>query len=90
MGYPGQGPLLRSVEKSLRSPEHQRLVALLRQLREEAGLRQVEVAERLGRPQSFVSKYETGERRLDLVELGYVCRALGTTLGELVRRFEAK
>ncbi len=76
------------MEKSLRSPEHQRLVALLRQLREEAGFRQVEVAERLGRPQSFVSKYEAGERRLDLIELRFVCEALGTTLRELVRRFE--
>ena len=39
-------------------------------------------------PQSFVSKYESGERRLDLVEMDQVCRAIGIDLGEFVRRFE--
>jgi transcriptional regulator with XRE-family HTH domain len=41
----------------------------LREARKEAGLTQVEVARRLGRSQSFVTKSETGERRLDVVEL---------------------
>jgi len=41
-------------------------------------------------PQSFVSKYETGERRLDVIELRAVCEALGTTLSTFVKRFEAK
>lgn len=41
----------------------------LRQARKDAGLTQVEVARRLGRSQSFVTKAETGERRLDVVEL---------------------
>jgi transcriptional regulator with XRE-family HTH domain len=52
------------------------------------GLRQVDLAKRLGEPQSFVSKYESGQRRLDLVELLQVCHALGISLVELVRRFE--
>jgi transcriptional regulator with XRE-family HTH domain len=54
----------------------------------EAGLRQAQVAKRLGKPQSFVSKYESGERRLDLLELRQVCRALRVSLTEFVRRFE--
>jgi len=62
-------------------------VQLLRQLREEAGLRQTELAGLLGRPQSFVSKYESGERRLDLVELRDICRALGADLVEVVRQW---
>lgn len=66
----------------------ERLQALLRELRLEAGLRQVELAERLCRPQSFVSKYESGQRRLDLVELGQLCQAVGISLAEFVRRFE--
>jgi transcriptional regulator with XRE-family HTH domain len=49
-------------------------------LRREAGLTQVQVAERLDVPQSFVSKYESGERRLDAIELLHVVRALDSTL----------
>lgn len=44
--------------------------------RHAAGLTQSEVAERLSRPQSFVSKLEQGERRLDVIEFIHVCRAL--------------
>jgi transcriptional regulator with XRE-family HTH domain len=64
------------------------LLELLRKVRIDRGLRQQELAERLGRPQSFVSKYESGERRLDLVELKFVCQALGVSLCDFVRRFE--
>jgi transcriptional regulator with XRE-family HTH domain len=74
--------------KSLSSSEGEKLAALLRNVRSEAGLTQAEVAERLGLPQSFVSKYESGERRLDLIELRLICKALGVALGEFVRRFE--
>ena len=44
--------------------------------RRRKGLTQAKVAELLGRPQSFVSKYETGERRLDVAEFLEVCHAL--------------
>lgn len=77
------------MNKSIHTPEHGRLVALLRQLREQAGLRQEELAERLGVNQTWVSKYEVGERRLDLVQLRCVCRALGVSVGEVVNRWEA-
>ncbi|MEA2901396.1 MAG: hypothetical protein QOH36_1283 [Actinomycetota bacterium] len=73
------------VARTIHTPEHRRLVKLLRELREAAGLRQVELANRLGRNQSFVSKYESGERRLDLVELRAICEALDTNIVELVR-----
>lgn len=72
-------------------PGHrEKLQALLREIRREAGLRQIDVAERLHEHQSFVSKYESGERRLDLIELREVCQVLGIRLGDLVRRFEDK
>ena len=64
------------------------LLELLRQVRVEAGLRQVDLAKKLRQPQSFVSKYESGERRLDLLELHQVCNAVGTSLEEFVKRFE--
>ncbi|WP_100485559.1 helix-turn-helix domain-containing protein [Mycobacteroides abscessus] len=76
------------MDKSIVSVEYQRLCALLRQMRGEAGLTQVQMAERLDVPQSFVSKYESGERRLDVVELGHVARAMGSTLGAVVERLE--
>jgi len=76
------------VRKSIYSREQGALRQALRSLRNEAGLRQVDLAAKLGQPQSFVSKYENGERRLDLVELRAICLALGTTLAKLISRFE--
>jgi transcriptional regulator with XRE-family HTH domain len=64
------------------------LLALLRQVRLDAGLRQTDVAKKLGKPQSFVSNYESGERRLDLLELQAVCEVVGIKVGDFVRRFE--
>lgn len=63
--------------RSRRSPRHQMLQALLMKGRVAAGLTQVELAARLQRPQSFVSKYEGGERRLDVVEFVEVTQAIG-------------
>ncbi|NKS61883.1 helix-turn-helix domain-containing protein [Rhodococcus hoagii] len=76
------------MEKSIHSAEYQQLCALLRQLRLDAGLTQVEVARRLGEPQSFVSKYESGERRLDIIELRRVAVALGTGLRSIAESIE--
>ena len=64
------------------------LLSLLRQLRIEAGLRQVDMARALGKPQAFISYYESGARRLDLLELRDVCKVLGIPLLDFVRRFE--
>jgi transcriptional regulator with XRE-family HTH domain len=65
----------------------QRLASLLREVRIEAGLTQTAVAESIGQTQSYVSKYEQGEQRLDLLELEAVCNAVGIQLTEFVRRF---
>ena len=64
------------------------LLSLLRQLRVQAGLRQVDMARALGKPQAFVSYYESGARRLDLLELRQVCKVLGVPLLDFVRKFE--
>ena len=63
--------------RSLFSEPYGELLRMLVKARQEAGLRQVDLAERLGKPQSFVSKMERGERRLDVVELIVVARAIG-------------
>jgi len=76
------------MEKSLYSRRLEDLSRLLRETREAAGLRQADVAEKLRKPQPFVSRYEAGQRRLDLVELEEVCRVLGVRLSEFVKKFE--
>jgi transcriptional regulator with XRE-family HTH domain len=78
------------VAKSLYRTENLELAALLRQLREEAGLVQTAFGERLGRGQTYVSNVELGIRRLDLVELRDYCAALGIGLPELIDRWEAR
>lgn len=60
-------------------PRYKALEAALTNARTSAGLTQADVAGRLGKPQSFVSKYGNGERRLDLVELLDVCAVLGAS-----------
>ena len=75
------------MDKSIYSDRQSRLRELLREIRIEAGLRQVDLAECLGQPQSFVSKYEAGERRLDIVELEQVCKACGISLPDFISRF---
>lgn len=74
--------------KSIYSREQEVLQALLRQVRLDANLRQEQLAAKLKRPQSFVSKYESGERRLDLVEIREICKALGVPLSKFVVKFE--
>ena len=78
------------MRRSIGTAEHKRLLALLRQIRLDAGLRQVDVAKRLKQPQAYVSRYETGERRLDLLELRAVCAAVGIKLKDFVTEFEKR
>jgi transcriptional regulator with XRE-family HTH domain len=73
---------------TIHTEEHRELVKMLREVRLSAGLTQTELSERLGRPQSFISKLEGGERRIDLVELRWLCRELGQDVTQLVRDWE--
>lgn len=66
----------RGLTKSLHLPEHRALCDLLVATRRRAGLTQQAVAKQLKRPQSFVAKYEGGERRLDIIEFIEVSKAL--------------
>jgi transcriptional regulator with XRE-family HTH domain len=77
----------RSMQKSLKSAEYGRLIELLVAVRHEAGIRQQALAKKLGRPQSFIAKYEGGERRLDVVEFIAIARALGADPLKLFRDF---
>jgi len=89
LGYVTRFPIFFStMEKSIYTSQQKRLQELLHQLRQQAGLRQIDLAKRLGVPQSFVSKYESGERRLDILELRAVCASLGISLQKFARRLE--
>lgn len=76
--------------KSIHTRGHVQLAKLLRELRQEAGLTQADIGKHVRRPQSWVSKYEAGEQRLDLVELRTLCREFGISLGTLVSRWEER
>jgi transcriptional regulator with XRE-family HTH domain len=76
------------VEKSLYTADYQTFLKLLYQLRIEKGLRQIDLAQLLDVHQSFVSKYESGERRLDIIEVKQICTCLGVNLVNFSERFE--
>lgn len=76
--------------KSLHTPEYEFFRCLLVSAREAARLTQAEVAARLGHPQSFVAKYEGGERRLDVVEFIQVCEALSVNPQSVLAELQAK
>lgn len=69
---------------SSHDPAYIEFVALLRAARKKSGLSQADLGERLGREQSFVSKVETCERRLDVIEAARWCAALQVRLEEVL------
>lgn len=76
------------MRKTLRSPQHELLRQLLVAARKSRGETQAEVARRLKKPQSFVAKYEAGERRLDIVEFLAVTQALHCDPVPLLRKLK--
>jgi transcriptional regulator with XRE-family HTH domain len=74
--------------KTIFSQEYKRLCWLLIEARREQGFTQEDVATALGRPQSFVSKYERGERRLDVIEFLEVTHFLGVDPHSIIRQLE--
>lgn len=74
---------------SLHSHHYQVFRSLLVAAREHSGLTQVQIAEKLGKPQSFISKYERGERRLDFSEFVELADALGINVTDFVNEYRA-
>lgn len=64
------------------------LVSLLREMRIEAGLTQVDLAARIEKDQTYVSRYESGQRRLDVLEVREICQVVGVTLEAFAKRLE--
>ncbi len=73
-----------AMKKAIYTDENRVFLELLREQRERAQLTQAQLAERLKATQSYVSKVERGERRLDLVQLNAYCEALEVPLSEFV------
>lgn len=78
------------MRKSIHSQAEATLRALLRDAREKADLTQHELAKRLKKPQSFVAKYEIGERRLDVIEFIMIAQAIGVDPTKLVKSLLAE
>lgn len=74
--------------KSIHNKAYQQLLSLLRSKRLDKGITQQELASRLGVGQGIVSKIETHERRLDLIELREICLALGISFPDFVKEFD--
>lgn len=78
------------MKKSLNSKEARALIEMLYQLRVSSGLRQSDLAKMLKVPQSLVSKIESGERRIDLIELRSILACFRTNLVEFITELEKR
>lgn len=72
------------------SGRQEEFIQLIREMRKDSGLTQVQLATKLGKMQSYVSKYELGERRLDVLELCDVCEACGVDVLDFIRTLKKK
>lgn len=77
-------------KKTIHTPEYRALLELLRERRAQSGVTQVEIAAALGEAQSFVSKCERGERRIDLIDLLRILRAIGVAPDDFLIELEAR
>ncbi|RYD74964.1 MAG: XRE family transcriptional regulator [Verrucomicrobiaceae bacterium] len=80
----------RGSQQTPRSAEYGILLDLLRESRLASGLSQKEICDRLGKPRNYLIKVEGGERRLDVVELFTLCRAMGTDPLVLLNAFASR
>jgi transcriptional regulator with XRE-family HTH domain len=80
-------PSARGIGKTVHSSDQAAFCAVMVAARKDAGLTQQALARRLKKPQSFIAKYEGGERRLDVVEFVAIVRAIGGDPVKLLRDF---
>ena len=76
------------MQKSIHSARYAVFLKVLRQTRVRAGLTQAQLARKIGETQTFVSKCERGERRIDVIELRTFCQAFGLSLKQFVGALE--
>lgn len=76
--------------RSVFTEDYRRFLGLLVDARKKAGVTQAELAEALARPQSYVSKFERGERRIDVIELLDIAAALRTDPCDLLKKLQRR
>ena len=76
------------MDKSIHSHLYHQIIGRLRSKRENKGVTQVQLAEMLGVKQTFISKIETCDRRLDLIELRQICQVLDISFVDFVAEVE--
>ncbi len=76
------------MEKSVFNQNYTLFLSFLRYVRKSAGLTQKQVAERIQQTQSFVSKCERGERRIDVIELLAFCDAIGISIEDFIHQLK--
>jgi transcriptional regulator with XRE-family HTH domain len=76
------------MEKSIHSAQYAVFLKVFRETRRRAGLTQLQLAEQVGETQSFISKCERGERRIDVIELRAFSRAFGLSVKQFVAALE--
>ena len=78
------------MQRTIHSPQQRPFIILLREIRQQAGLTQVQLAERLDIPQTWISNYERGERKLDVLELRQICRAVGIPFLDFMAQLDSE
>jgi transcriptional regulator with XRE-family HTH domain len=73
--------------KSIHRPEYKALLGALVEARKAQGITQAQLAKKLKKPQSYVSKFENGERRIDVIEFMEICAAIGVDYGVVLEGF---
>ena len=87
MGYSAIGYIKYPMSGGTES-QKEKLRSILRKMRKEANLRQLDLANKLSKPQSFVSKYESGEKTLDFFEVKEICDVLNISLSDFIKKIE--
>lgn len=80
----------KKIKKTIHAKEYHIVIAMLRKLREQKQLTQKGLADKIGSDQTFISKIEIGERRVDIIELKYICEALDIELVQFIKQVESK
>ncbi len=71
-------------------PEYRLLIECLKESRLHSKMTQQELAMHLGCSQAYISKYEQGQKRLDIIEVRNICHCLGITLPDIINQFEER
>ena len=71
--------------KTIRTKEYAIFIERMVKARKDSGLRQIDVAKKMKRPQSYVSRVESGEYRLDILEVKKFAQLYGKDIGYFIK-----